>query len=170
MTYCIVCHSQTFVIPNFPLLLSSYYRPSVPGIVWIKLILRIMFVRSMLQRLQDYDFFLRDIAGWGIELIIMIDQIKQNIKDQGGLENKTLAKWMSSGSMMSFVKKKLFYGRPDGPANIIGSVGRSGDFFNFCFQKMTPKTRKFRENFNICCRKILGKYLDLFSRIFSQIF
>ena len=54
-----------------------------------------MFVRSMLRRLQDYDFFLQDIAGSGIELIIMIDKIKQNMKDQGGLENKILAKWMS---------------------------------------------------------------------------
>ena len=35
---------------------------------------------------------------------------------------------------------------------------------------MTPKTQKFRENFDIFCRKILGKCLDLFSRHFSHNF
>ena len=35
---------------------------------------------------------------------------------------------------------------------------------------MTPKTQKCRENFDIFCRKILEKYLDLFSRNFSQKF
>ena len=55
----------------------------------------------------------------------------------------------------------------------VGSVGRAVFFLLFfClwFQKMTPKTRKFWENFDIFCRKILGKYLDLFSRNFSQNF
>ena len=36
--------------------------------------------------------------------------------------------------------------------------------------KNDPKTRNFQENFDILCRKISGKYLDLFSRNFSQIF
>ena len=70
-------------------------------------------------------------------------------------------------------KETLFYGLTDLPIR----VGRSGDFFFFnffffylWFQKVTPTTQKFRENFDIFCRKILGKYLDLFSSNFSQNF
>ena len=35
---------------------------------------------------------------------------------------------------------------------------------------MTLKTQIFRKKSDISCRKILGKYFDLFSKIFSKIF
>ena len=42
--------------------------------------------------------------------------------------------------------------------------------FNFLVAKMTLKKGKFRNQSDFFCRKILGKYFDLFSKIFSKIF
>ena len=55
----------------------------------------------------------------------------------------------------------------------VGSVGRAFFVLNFFFisgtvATMTLKTQQFGEKkFDIFCRKVLGKYVDLFSNFFS---
>ena len=68
-------------------------------------------------------------------------------------------------------KKPCFTG---GRTCQVGSIGRAifsiFIFLNLWFQKITPNTRKFRENFDIFCRIILGNIETSCQEILAKIF
>ena len=70
--------------------------------------------------------------------------------------------WKNKICIRPQIKETLFYRQTDLPSR----VGRSGDFFLFMVLKMTPKTQRCRENFDIFCKKYFGK---IFRLIFKKL-